>query len=195
MWYPYAISAKFITEERVLLAAAQYKGGVSTMIDRQYHLNFEYTTIHLQINNSFSINSYLPGHWWRQDQSKKSHTLPHHHPHKQEPQKHPLYIVLPSLLRNSTQESRLLHRPVFRVYILSHALHFSSIATMRLSALLSLLFSAAVYGQSGRKQTFDSMNLLWYQHFIVAPKKFLTLPLGQVRPVGWLLDQVFFFAR
>ena len=62
MWYPYAISAKFITEERVLLAAAQYKGGVSTMIDRQYHLNFEYTTIHLQINNSFSINSYLPGH-------------------------------------------------------------------------------------------------------------------------------------
>ena len=165
--------------------------GVSTMID-----NFEYTTIHLQINNSFSINSYLASYWWRQDQSNgKSHTLPHHHPHKQAPQKHPLYIVLPFLLRNSTQESRLLHRPAFRVYILSHALHFSSIATMRLSALPSLLFSAAVYGQSGRKQTFDSMNLLWYQHFIVAPKKFLTLPLGQVRPVGWLLDQVFFFAR
>jgi len=163
------------------------------MIDRQYCLNFEYTTIHLQINNDFSINSYLAGHWWRQDQSNgKSLTLPHHHPHTT---KTPLYIVLPSLLRNSTQEFRLLRRPAFRVYILSHALHFSSIATMRLSALPSLLFSAAVYGQSGRKQTFDSMNLLWYQHFIVAPKKFLTLPLGQVRPVGWLLDQVFFFAR
>jgi len=117
------------------------------MIDRQCHPNFEYTT-------SFSINSYLV------DGDKiKAHTTTSS-PSQTSTTKHPLYIVFPSLLRNSTQESRLLHRPAFRVYILSHALHFSFIATMRLSALPFLLFSAAVYGQSGRKQFLDSMNLL-----------------------------------
>jgi len=80
MWHPYA---RVITEERVLLATEKYKGGVSTMSDRQYHLNFEYTTIHLpQTNNRFSINSYIAD-------GDKEITLPHHHLHKQSSQNTP----------------------------------------------------------------------------------------------------------
>ena len=79
MWHPCAS----ITEERVLLATEKYKGGVSTMIVRQYHLNFEYTTIHLpQTNNRFSINSYIAD-------GNKEITLPHHHLHKQSSQNTP----------------------------------------------------------------------------------------------------------
>lgn len=104
---------------------------------------------------------------------------------------HPIYSS--SVSSEFQPKNLVLHRPASHVYILSHAPHFSSIATMRWSVLPCLLVSASVYGQSGRKETLDFTNLLWYRHSIVAPKKFLTLPLGQVRPAGWLLDQVLFF--
>lgn len=61
-----------------------------------------------------------------------------------------------------------------------------------LLGLLCLAVPAQVLGQ--RECDYSSWykyNLDWFLiNRAVAPKKFLTIPLGKVRPAGWLMDQV-----